>query len=232
MASNSGMDSFEVNKVLGAVLFTLLALQALSIGAGALLHPRPAAKPGYEVAGLPTQGEAAKEAAKPAEEPIEQALAKADPKHGQAVAKICQTCHTLQKGEPNKVGPNLWDVVGRPRASEAGFAYSDPMESKGGNWTVDELNKFLAGPREYIPGTKMTFAGLPKENERADVIAYLDTLSDNPKPLPTAAPPSAAQPPAAQAPAAQAPAAQAPAAPPPAAANPPAGEKPAAPKPQ
>ena len=90
------------------------------------------------------------------------------------------------KVEPNKIGPNLWGVVGRPRASEPGYDYSAAMKAKSGSWTFDELNKFLAGPRNYIPGTKMTFAGLSSENQRADIIAYLHTLSDNPLPLPKA----------------------------------------------
>ena len=112
------MDSFETNKILGAVLFTLLALQALNIAAGAAFSPRPPTKPGYEIAVAPPKGEAEKAAAPAAEEPIEQALAKADPKHGEQDAKICLTCHTLGKGEPNKIGPNLWDVVGRPKGSD------------------------------------------------------------------------------------------------------------------
>lgn len=187
------MDSFETNKILGAVLFTLLAMQALSVAAGAVFSPPTPAKPGYEIAVAKTEGETAKAAAPAAEEPIEVALAKADPKHGEADAKICQTCHNLQKGAGPKIGPDLWDVVGRPKGSVPGFAYSDGMKSKGGNWSVDDLNKFLAGPREFVPGTKMTFAGFPKESTRADVIAYLNTLSDSPKPLPVAAKPEGGQ---------------------------------------
>jgi cytochrome c len=191
------MDSFEVNKILGAVLFTCLVLLALNITAGALFTPEPPKKPGYEIA---VQEEPAGAPAAPAaEEPIEQALASADPKRGQQNAKVCQTCHTFEKGGPNKIGPNLWGAVGRKKASEAGFAYSDAVKSKGGEWTVDDLNKFLANPRGYAPGTKMSFAGLQRVNQRADVIAYLNTLSDSPKPLPTAAAPSAqdkTQPPA------------------------------------
>jgi cytochrome c len=121
------------------------------------------------------------------EVPIEQLLASADPTRGANIAKQCQTCHTLDKGGPNRTGPNLWGVVGRPRASEPGFNYSAAMKAKGGTWTIDELNAFLTSPRGYIPGTAMTFTGLPRGPQRADVIAYLNTLSDNPKPLPKAA---------------------------------------------
>jgi len=180
------MDSFEVNKILGAVLGTGLAVLALNIIAGGLFSPEVPAKPGYEIAAVAPEGEGAKPAAAPKEEPIEQALASADAKRGEQTAKICQTCHTLGKGEPNKIGPNLWDVVGRQKGSGAGFSYSDAMKAKGGTWTADDLNKFLASPRDFAPGTKMTFAGFSRENQRADVIAYLNTLSDSPKPLPTA----------------------------------------------
>src|SRR5713101_22683 len=187
--SASPMDSFEVNKILGAVLFTCLVLLALNITAGALFTPEPPKKPGYEIA-VQEEPAGAPAAAPAAEQPIEQALASADPKRGQQTAKVCQTCHTFEKGGPNKIGPNLWGVLGRKKGTEGGFAYSDAIKSKGGEWTVDDLNKFLANPRAYAPGTKMNFAGLQRENQRADAIAYLNTLSDNPKPLPTAAAPS------------------------------------------
>jgi cytochrome c len=123
-------------------------------------------------------------------------LASADPKRGESVAKVCQTCHTFEKGGPNKVGPNLWGIVGRPKV-EPGFNYSAAMKAKGGDWTIPELNDFLANPRGYIPGTAMSFAGLPRPQQRADVIDYLNTLSDNPKPLPTetaSKPPEGAKP--------------------------------------
>ncbi len=181
------MDSFEFNKIAGAVLATLLALVALNIATEALFAVPPPAKPGYEIAVTEHPGETGKPSGPTAAEPIEQALAKADPKRGEATAKVCQTCHNLTKGAGPKIGPDLWGVVGRPRASISGFAYSDGMKSKGGDWTVDDLNKFLENPRGFVPGTKMTFAGLPREDQRADVIAYLNTLSDNPKPLPKAA---------------------------------------------
>jgi len=181
------MDSFETNKILGAILVTALLTVALNIAAGALFSVPAPAKPGYEIAVTEHPGEAGKAAAPEAEVPIEVALAKADPKHGEAVAKVCLTCHNLTKGAGPKIGPDLWGVVGRPRGSMPGFGYSESMKSKGGEWTVDDLNKFLANPRGFVPGTKMTFAGLPREDQRADVIAYLNTLSDNPKPLPKAA---------------------------------------------
>jgi cytochrome c len=179
------MNSFEINKILGAILFTCLGLVALNITAGALFAPEIPAKPGYEIAVKPAPSETG--TAPPAEVPIEKALASADIKRGEATAKICQACHNLTKGAGPKIGPDLWDVVGRPKGSVPGFAYSEGMKSKGGDWTVGDLNTFLTNPRAFVSGTKMTFAGLSREEQRADVIAYLNTLSDHPKPLPTAA---------------------------------------------
>jgi cytochrome c len=144
------------------------------------------AKPGYEVAVVEQPAAGAAQAAAQPEEPIETLLAKADPQKGANSAKKCLVCHTFEKGGPNKVGPDLWGVVGRKRGGHEGFAYSTAMKAKPGEWTFEELNKFLADPRGYIPGTSMAFLGLSKPSERADVITYLNTLADNPKPLPKA----------------------------------------------
>jgi cytochrome c len=195
------MNSFELNKVLGALLATCLILLSLNIGAGALFAPDKVAKPGYNIAVKETGGEAAG-AAKEAEQPIENLLAAASVEKGGATAKQCQACHTLEKGGPNRVGPNLWNVVNRPRASEAGFNYSAGMKAKGGNWSFDELNKFLTNPRGYIAGTNMTFAGLSREAQRADVIAFLAQHADSPVPMPKAAEAKPAEAPKAAAPAA------------------------------
>jgi len=185
--SRNAMDSFEINKVLGAILFTCLVMLALNIAAGAMFTAPKPEKPGFDIAvqEQPAQG-AKPEAAAPAE-PIEKLLASASVEKGEQAAKKCAACHTFTKGGPNRVGPNLYGVVNRPKGSEAGFSYSDAIKGKGGNWTIDDLNAFLTSPRTFAPGTKMTFVGLPKGSERADVIAYLNSLSDNPAPLPKAA---------------------------------------------
>ncbi len=207
------MDSFELNKILGALLGTCLILLSLNIVAGAIFTPPHMAKPGYEIA-VPEKGGAPAEApANEAEPPIEALLASADIKRGENSAKKCAACHTFNKGGPNRVGPNLWGVVGREHHSEPGFNYSAAMKKTTGKWTIAELNTFLKNPKAMVPGTAMSFAGLPRATERANVLAYLNTLSDNPQPLPkaAAAPPAPAAPKEAAAPATSAPAKPAPA---------------------
>ena len=170
------MDSFELNKVLGAVLGTCLALLSLNIAAGAIFAPHKPEKPGYEIAVKEEPAGGAPGEQAPADEPLPVRFASADRRAAaRTSAKKCAACHTFGKGEPNRVGPNLWGVVGRPKASEAGFNYSAAMKSQKGNWTPDELDKFLTNPRGMVPGTAMTFAGLPRGKERADVIAFLNT---------------------------------------------------------
>ena len=180
------MDSYEINKILGALLFTCLCLLSLNIAAGAMFAPHKPAKPGFEVAVTEQKQDAA--AGAPAQqEPIEKLLASATVEKGEAAAKKCAACHTFGKGEPNRVGPNLYGVVGRERGSHAGFNYSAGMKAKPGKWTIEDLNTFLLNPKGFVPGTSMTFAGLPRGSERADVIAYLNSKSDSPAPLPKAA---------------------------------------------
>jgi cytochrome c len=181
------MNSFELNKILGAILGTCLITLALNIGAGAIFAPEKPAKPGYNIAVQEHGAGEAAGAAKEPEELMEAMMASASVEKGQATAKQCQACHTFEKGGPNRVGPNLWGIVGRARASEAGFNYSAAMKAKGGTWSFGELYAFLANPRGVISGTNMTFAGLARGQQRADVIDYLHTLADSPLPLPKAA---------------------------------------------
>jgi cytochrome c len=182
------MDSFEVNKLIGGLLGTVFVVFSIGlISDGLFASPNPE-KPGYAIeATEPEEGGAAGAPAAEAK-PIAELLAHADPKAGEAIFKKCQACHSGEKGGPNKVGPDLWDIVDRPVAEHEGFSYSAGMKefSKGGteHWTYDNLNHFLTSPKNFVKGTAMGFAGLKKDEDRANVIAYLRTLSDNPKPLP------------------------------------------------
>jgi len=177
------MNSFELNKILGAILGTCLITLALNIGAGALFAPEKPAKPGYAIAVKEAEGGGEKKAGEEAK-PLPARLASASTEKGQAAAKQCQACHTFEKGGPNRVGPNLFGIVGENRGEGRNFNFSSAMKSKGGKWTFEELDKFLADPRGYVPGTAMTFAGLKNDQQRADVIDFLNKQSDHPQPLP------------------------------------------------
>jgi cytochrome c len=189
------MDSFEFNKIAGAVLGTLLATFGLHIFAQEIFHPEGPATPGFAIAVAESGGEAAG-GGQAAAVPIATLLQTADPAKGQAAAKPCLACHSFEKGGQNKVGPDLWGVVERPIASHEGFAYSDALKAKSDQkWTFELLNDFIHDPRSFAPGTKMTYAGMKRDSTRADILAYLRTLSDNPAPMPAA--PAAAEAPAA-----------------------------------
>ncbi|RWO44640.1 MAG: cytochrome c family protein [Mesorhizobium sp.] len=221
------MDSNEVNKLLAGLLGTVFVVFSVGIVSDALFASPAPEKPGFAIeAAEPAEGGPAAPAA--AAKPIAELLATANVEQGAAVFKKCQACHSGEKGGPNKVGPDLWDLIDRPVAEHEGFAYSAGMKefAKGGaeKWTYDNLNHFITSPKKLVKGTAMGFAGLPKDEDRANVIAYLRTLSDNPKPLPApgaaadagapadaAAPAKPAEGAAPAAPAAPAPAAPAPA---------------------
>lgn len=183
------MDSNEVNKVLAGLLGTVFVVFSIGIVSDSLFATPAPEKPGYAIeAAEPAEGGAGGGAPAEAAKPIGELLAHADAKAGEAVFKKCQACHSGEKGGPNKVGPDLWEIINRPVAEHEGFSYSAGMKdfSKGGSekWTYDNLNHFLTAPKNFVKGTAMGFAGLKKDDERANVIAYLRTLSDNPAPLP------------------------------------------------
>jgi len=182
------LDTFELNKIAGAFLGTLLLAMGLNVFSSAIFRQAGLVKPGYPLPAAEEAASAGNGAAKPAITPIADRLAKADVKKGEADTKPCQACHNFEQGAGAKIGPPLFGVVDRPKGSVAGFSYSDAIKTKGGEWTYADLDQFLADPKAYAPGTKMTFAGEADPIKRADIIDYLHTLSDNPEPLPTSGP--------------------------------------------
>jgi cytochrome c len=229
------MDSFEFNKIAGAILACALGVMALSIVSEVIFHPAEAEQPAYVVAGVdPTGDEHGGSGGEPATDtpPIAVRLATADVAAGERSLAKCKACHTFDEGDARRTpGPNLYGIVGAPVAHLDGFSYSTAMKEKhdeGQTWTFEYLDEYLTAPRAVIPGTAMTFAGLKRDDERTNVIAYLRTLAASPVPLPevpTAAAPEAESPPAAGAPEAEA-------APVPEAEAAPAPEVEAAPEPQ
>ncbi len=172
-------NAYRANKILGFVLGTALFIQAVHIIDGAFTGKE--AKSGSEVAAKSEQPESGASSAQ-----INSLLGTASADRGAQVAKQCQACHNFEEGQGPKVGPDLYGVVGRKIASVPGFNYSAALKSKNGTWDFSALNAWLSKPTAYAPGTAMTFAGLSNDKQRADVIAYLDTLSKNPVPLPKA----------------------------------------------
>jgi cytochrome c len=180
------MDSFELNKVAGAVLGTLTFVMLTSFGGELLFTEKKAAKSGYDLP-MPVGAAVAATAPVVAAEPIAVRLASADKAKGEATFKQCAACHTPDKGGANKVGPNMWGVLGRAKGQVAGFGYSAALKTvaaKGEKWDFETIDKFVESPKGYIAGTSMSYAGISNPKTRADLISYLNTLSDAPLALP------------------------------------------------
>lgn len=179
------MDGFELNRLLAAVLLALLLGMLATKLSDELVSSHFLTKDAYpiEIA----EGEASPATISQTEvkaELIEPLLAAANIEHGQEIAKKCLQCHTFEKGDANRVGPNLWGIVGNKVAHLESYAYSNAFKGHGGIWNYEALNDYLYHPQKHIPGTKMAFAGIKKTQDRADLIAYLRTLSDSPLALP------------------------------------------------
>jgi cytochrome c len=176
------MDS-RSNVIAMMGLGALIVALGSSIVAGEIFHAERPEKMGYIVEGVEAEAGAAGAAA--AVVPIAVRMQTADPAKGAEVFKKCASCHNIQQSGANGIGPNLWAALGKPHGHVAGFAYSEALKAKPGNWNFEEMDAWLASPRTYAPGTKMSFAGLSKPDDRANVIAYLNAQGSN-LPLPAA----------------------------------------------
>jgi cytochrome c len=187
------MDSFEWNKIAGAVLGTVILVLVIRFASEAIFEPAEPAKPGYVVEGVTEEASTSGATAAPVEEALPDfgtVLPTADATAGQKISARCEQCHDLTKGGPNKIGPNLYGVVGRARATHPGFSYSGAMSASHEAWNFDSLFKFLKSPAAFVPGTKMSFAGLRSAQDRINLLAWLRTQSDSPLPIPAPAPKS------------------------------------------
>jgi cytochrome c len=171
------------NTIAGWVLFAGICALGLTIGSSMLFAGHAPEKPGYPIEDAEAGGGAA------AAVPIANLLAAADPVKGEAVFAKCAACHTINSGGANGIGPNLWASMGKPHGHVPGFAYSEALKSVPGNWTFEAMDAWLASPRKYAPGTKMSFAGLSSAEDRANLLLYLNSQGSNlPLPAPEAAP--------------------------------------------
>lgn len=182
------MDSFTINKILGAVLGTFLFLFAINLASEGLFPGREKPEGGHEAGKAAPEAKASAEAEKaPAQSgeiSLSAALAAGKADSGAAVFKKCAACHSVNAADGNKIGPNLHGLVGRKVASAPGFGYSAGMQAHGGEWTYERLDQYLSDPKKVVPGNKMAFAGLKKATDRADVILFLRENSPDAPPLP------------------------------------------------
>ena len=180
------MDSFEINKIIAAVLLTALIIIGIGKFTDVLFHVDKPKQSAYKIEGLESETTQIKSTETKKEEKVDiaQLLAMGDISHGQKVFKKCSACHMIASDGKNMIGPNLWSVIGRQAGSIADYKYSKAMVAYAKEWTFEEMNAYLIKPQAYIKGTKMAFAGLRKEKDRASVILYMNSKSSSPKPLP------------------------------------------------
>ena len=181
------MDSFEINKIIAAVLLTALIVIGLGKFTDILFHVEKPKESAYKVEGLETsvaKTSSSSEIKEVEKVNIGQLLALGDLVHGEKVFKKCSACHMIASGGKNMIGPNLWSIIGRTAGSVSDYKYSKAMVAYGKEWTFEEMNSYLIKPQAYVKGTKMAFAGLRKEKDRASVILFMNSKSSSPKPLP------------------------------------------------
>lgn len=168
--------NMEQNKIMGGILVALIAAWLGSFVSDIVFHKKKMESDAYPIAAAEDTGAAAVAAAPAGPGDIAPLLASADIEKGKSMSKACTACHSFEKGGPNRVGPALFGIFGHGKAAVAGFAYSDGMKAKGGTWDVDALNHFLYKPKDYVPGTKMTFVGIKNDADRAALVAWIKTL--------------------------------------------------------
>ena len=179
------MDSFEINKIVAAVLMVALLLIGINKVSSIVFHVEKPKTPGYAIdtEEIVTTSTSTNEVSEDKVD-IAALMSMGDAASGEKIFKKCAACHSIIKGGKNKIGPALYDVVGRQIGGVSDYKYSKALAEYGKSWTLEELNGFLLKPSKWIKGTKMAYAGLRKEKDRASVIKYLNQNSDNPVPLP------------------------------------------------
>jgi len=180
------MDSFELNKIIAAVLMTALIVIGINKLGDSIFHVEKPKQSAYKVEGVELASSTAIKASpkEVVQLNIKEILALGDTTHGEKVFKKCSACHMIASGGKNMIGPNLWSVIGRTAGSVSDYKYSKAMLAYGKEWTFEEMNSYLIKPQAYVKGTKMAFAGLRKEKDRASVILFMNSKSSSPKPLP------------------------------------------------
>lgn len=179
------MSEIELNKIFAAILIAGITFMLSGFVADLLVHEQKLKEPAIPIAGVEREAGEEKEKKEELPEPVLGLIASADVSTGEKLSRQCAACHSFEKGGPNKIGPNLWNVLNAPKGSKEGFSYSSALMEKGGEWTYANLNKFLWRPDWYIDGTKMNYIGIKKPEKRAAMIAWLRTLAQTPEPLPT-----------------------------------------------
>jgi len=177
------MNGFEINKIIAAIIFTVLVVFGIDKITDLIFHIEKPSEAAYKIE-APAVKTASAESSSSGSVDIKALLALGTIEHGQKVFKKCSACHVVAKGGKNKIGPVLYGILGKQSASVSDYKYSKALIAHGKVWSFTEMNSYLIKPQAHIKGTKMAFAGLKKEKDRASVILYMNSISDNPLPKP------------------------------------------------